>query len=144
MSVTKLEDKDSLAILREGTLGRLGCIALGWPYVVPVNYFFDGKGFYIHTLPGKKLTVQSITAYDAGRIAAGRRGERDHRFSHQGGRNNRHGRRMVRPDSHTHRRRLRRAAPKRSSGGWRGAENRGDYLHPTIAAGHCSRPLQQD
>src|SRR5215510_8885395 len=55
MSITKLEDKDSLAILREGTLGRLGCIALGWPYVVPVNYFFDGKDFYIHTLPGKKL-----------------------------------------------------------------------------------------
>jgi uncharacterized protein len=55
MGITKLGDKNSLAILRKGTLGRLGCIALGWPYVVPVNYFFDGKDFYIHTLPGKKL-----------------------------------------------------------------------------------------
>ena len=55
MSIGKLGDKDSLAILREGTLGRLGCIASGWPYVVPVNYFFDGKDIYIHTLPGKKL-----------------------------------------------------------------------------------------
>lgn len=55
MSISKLGDKDSLAILREGTLGRLGCIALGWPYVVPVNYFFDGTDFYLHTLPGKKL-----------------------------------------------------------------------------------------
>src|SRR5262249_38442606 len=55
MSIGKLGDGDSLAILRQGTLGRLGCIAAGWPYVVPVNYFFDGKDIYIHTLPGKKL-----------------------------------------------------------------------------------------
>jgi len=55
MSISKLGDRDSLAILREGTLGRLGCIAADWPYVVPVNYFFDGKDIYVHTLPGKKL-----------------------------------------------------------------------------------------
>jgi nitroimidazol reductase NimA-like FMN-containing flavoprotein (pyridoxamine 5'-phosphate oxidase superfamily) len=55
MSIGKLGDGDSLAILREGTLGRLGCIAAGWPYVVPVNYYYDGKDIYIHTLPGKKL-----------------------------------------------------------------------------------------
>jgi len=55
MNIGKLGNTDALAILREGTLGRLGCIASGWPYVVPVNYFFDGKDIYIHTLPGKKL-----------------------------------------------------------------------------------------
>src|SRR6266540_3507466 len=55
MNVGKLANTDALAILREGTLGRLGRIASGWPYVVPVNYFFDGKDIYIHTLPGKKL-----------------------------------------------------------------------------------------
>src|SRR5262245_46768105 len=55
MSIGKLGNKDALAILREGTLGRLGCIAAGWPYVVPVNYYFDGENIYIHTLPGKKL-----------------------------------------------------------------------------------------
>jgi nitroimidazol reductase NimA-like FMN-containing flavoprotein (pyridoxamine 5'-phosphate oxidase superfamily) len=55
MNIVKLRDTDTLAILREGSLGRLGCIAAGWPYVVPVNYFFDGKDIYIHTLPGKKL-----------------------------------------------------------------------------------------
>jgi uncharacterized protein len=55
MSISKLGDRDSLAILREGTLGRLGCIAADWPYVVPVNYLFDGRDIYIHTLPGKKL-----------------------------------------------------------------------------------------
>ena len=55
MNIGKLGNTDALAILREGTLGRLGCIASGWPYVVPVNYFFDGKDIYVHTLPGKKL-----------------------------------------------------------------------------------------
>jgi len=55
MSIGKLGNTDALAILREGTLGRLGCIASDWPYVVPVNYYFDGKDIYIHTLPGKKL-----------------------------------------------------------------------------------------
>jgi nitroimidazol reductase NimA-like FMN-containing flavoprotein (pyridoxamine 5'-phosphate oxidase superfamily) len=55
MSIGKLGNTDALAILREGTLGRLGCIAAGWPYVVPVNYFFDGKDIYIHSAPGKKI-----------------------------------------------------------------------------------------
>ena len=55
MSIDKLRDTDALAILSEGSLGRLGCIASGWPYVVPVNYFFDGEDIYIHSLPGKKL-----------------------------------------------------------------------------------------
>src|SRR5262245_7438898 len=55
MNIGKLKETDALAILREGILGRLGCIAAGWPYVVPVNYYFDGKDIYIHTLPGKKL-----------------------------------------------------------------------------------------
>jgi hypothetical protein len=55
MNIGRLKDTDALAILREGALGRLGCIAAGWPYVVPVNYFFDGEVLYIHSLPGKKI-----------------------------------------------------------------------------------------
>jgi nitroimidazol reductase NimA-like FMN-containing flavoprotein (pyridoxamine 5'-phosphate oxidase superfamily) len=55
MNDGKLRDTDALAILREGNLGRPGCNAAGWPYIVPVNYFFDGKDIYVHTLPGKKL-----------------------------------------------------------------------------------------
>src|SRR5262245_42899623 len=55
MNIYKIMGDDAQAILREGNLGRLGCIAAGWPYVVPVNYFFDGKDIYVHTLPGKKL-----------------------------------------------------------------------------------------
>jgi len=55
MNIGKLRDMDALAILREATMGRIGCIAAGWPYVVPVNYYFDGKDIYIHSLPGKKI-----------------------------------------------------------------------------------------
>jgi uncharacterized protein len=55
MNMGRLRETDSLAILNEGSLGRLGCIAAGRPYVVPVNYIFDGKDIYIHSLPGKKI-----------------------------------------------------------------------------------------
>jgi uncharacterized protein len=55
MNIGKLGNTDALALLREKNLGSLGCIASGWPYVVPVNYYFDGQDIYIHTLPGKKL-----------------------------------------------------------------------------------------
>jgi nitroimidazol reductase NimA-like FMN-containing flavoprotein (pyridoxamine 5'-phosphate oxidase superfamily) len=55
MSVESLPVADSIALLREKTLGRLGCVAGGAPYVVPVNYFFDGKDVYLHSLPGKKI-----------------------------------------------------------------------------------------
>jgi nitroimidazol reductase NimA-like FMN-containing flavoprotein (pyridoxamine 5'-phosphate oxidase superfamily) len=55
MNIGKLKDTDALEVLREGSLGRLGCIAADWPYVVPVSYYFDGKDIYIHSLPGKKL-----------------------------------------------------------------------------------------
>ena len=44
-------------LLRRGTLGRLACIADGEPYVVPVNYVFDGEGVLIHSLPGRKVTA---------------------------------------------------------------------------------------
>ena len=55
MNIGELRDTDAREILSEGSLGRLGCIASGWPYVVPVNYFFDGEDIYIHSLPSKKL-----------------------------------------------------------------------------------------
>jgi hypothetical protein len=57
MSIGKLRDEDALVILRDGNLGRLGCIADEEPYVVPVHYFFDGKDIYIHSLPGRKINA---------------------------------------------------------------------------------------
>ncbi len=55
MNIGRLRKEDSLAILRECNLGRLGCVAGGGPYVVPVNYLFDGRDIYIHSLPGRKI-----------------------------------------------------------------------------------------
>ena len=55
MSIGPLRDTEAMALLHAESLGRLGCISADSPYVVPVNYFFDGQNIYIHSLPGKKI-----------------------------------------------------------------------------------------
>jgi len=45
----------STQVLRSEDVGRLGCIANGWPYVVPVTYVNDGGSVYAHTGEGLKL-----------------------------------------------------------------------------------------
>jgi uncharacterized protein len=50
-----LKDNEAQALLLEGKLGRLGCIADGEPYVVPINYLFYGGFIYSHSLPGRKI-----------------------------------------------------------------------------------------
>ncbi len=57
MMIGKLTHEDGLKILNAGTLARLGCIADGEPYVVPINYLFDGENIYMHSLAGKKITA---------------------------------------------------------------------------------------
>ena len=53
--ITRLSEDDSYSLLRGGSLARLGCVAEGYPYVVPVNYVFDGDSFLVHSLPGRKI-----------------------------------------------------------------------------------------
>ena len=55
--ITRLSRDESFALLRGRRLGRLGCIADGEPYVVPVNYVFDGEtaSAVSHSLPGRKI-----------------------------------------------------------------------------------------
>lgn len=53
--ITRLSEGESRALLRGRRLARLSCIAEGYPYVVPVNYVFDGESFLIHSLPGRKI-----------------------------------------------------------------------------------------
>ncbi len=55
MTLGKLSKDEAIRMLKEGKLGRLGCIADGEPYVVPINYIFDGENIYIHSLDGKKI-----------------------------------------------------------------------------------------
>jgi hypothetical protein len=55
--IIELRQEDARALLRDGLVGRLGCIAEGEPYVVPVNYLFDGESVYVHSLPGRKIAA---------------------------------------------------------------------------------------
>ena len=42
-------------VLRQETIGRIGCYAVGRPYVVPVTYAYDGAAVYAHSREGLKL-----------------------------------------------------------------------------------------
>lgn len=55
--ITTLSVEEARALLRSARLARLGCIAGGEPYVVPVNYVFDGECAISHSLPGRKITA---------------------------------------------------------------------------------------
>ena len=43
-------------VLRSGRVARLGCLANGEPYIVPINYNFEDECIYSHSLPGLKIT----------------------------------------------------------------------------------------
>ncbi|MCX6316628.1 MAG: pyridoxamine 5'-phosphate oxidase family protein [Bacteroidetes bacterium] len=46
--------------LHTHTLGRIGCSHEGKPYVVPLNYVYDGNHIICHSLPGKKIEIMRI------------------------------------------------------------------------------------
>ncbi|HKP45295.1 MAG TPA: pyridoxamine 5'-phosphate oxidase family protein [Pyrinomonadaceae bacterium] len=50
-----ISDTDALEVIRDGKLGRLGCIDGDEPYVVPLNYLLEDGIIYSHSLPGKKI-----------------------------------------------------------------------------------------
>lgn len=55
-SVTKaLQEDEARALLSACKIGRLGCVDNGEPYVVPINYVFEGESIYSHSLPGRKI-----------------------------------------------------------------------------------------
>lgn len=53
--ISRLTAEQSYALLRGGRVAHLGVVERGEPYVVPVNYAFDGEYIYLHTLPGRKV-----------------------------------------------------------------------------------------
>ena len=55
--IRPLNSDQKTALLARRRVGRLGCIVAGAPYVVPVNYVFDGENIYSHSLPGTKITA---------------------------------------------------------------------------------------
>jgi nitroimidazol reductase NimA-like FMN-containing flavoprotein (pyridoxamine 5'-phosphate oxidase superfamily) len=50
-----MTDADARALLSKSSVGRLGCVQADEPYVVPINYYFDGRAIYSHSLPGRKI-----------------------------------------------------------------------------------------
>jgi len=55
--ISEIGYRESRELLRNQNTGRLGCCSEGLPYVIPVNYFFDGEDIYIHSMPGRKIQV---------------------------------------------------------------------------------------
>lgn len=55
MQSGRMPSAAAIDLLRNTTMGRLGCIANKIPYVVPVNYCFDGQNILIHSHPGLKI-----------------------------------------------------------------------------------------
>jgi nitroimidazol reductase NimA-like FMN-containing flavoprotein (pyridoxamine 5'-phosphate oxidase superfamily) len=43
------------ALLRRRRIGRIGCCVDDRPYVVPVNYAYDGSAVYVISGPGRKI-----------------------------------------------------------------------------------------
>jgi nitroimidazol reductase NimA-like FMN-containing flavoprotein (pyridoxamine 5'-phosphate oxidase superfamily) len=60
--ITRLTRDESVALLRGSRIGRLGCISNGEPYVVPINYIFDGESIISHSLPGRKIEAMRENA----------------------------------------------------------------------------------
>jgi uncharacterized protein len=54
--ITTLTDAQASDLLQSSRIGRLGCIVNGEPYIVPINFSFEGDCVYSHSLPGVKIT----------------------------------------------------------------------------------------
>jgi nitroimidazol reductase NimA-like FMN-containing flavoprotein (pyridoxamine 5'-phosphate oxidase superfamily) len=50
-----LDEEEARSLIAGGKMGRLGCVANGEPYVVPINYVFEDGSIYSHSLPGQKI-----------------------------------------------------------------------------------------
>ena len=53
LTQTEVED-----VLRSEVVGRIACVADGWPYIVPVTYVYDGGDFvFSHAAEGRKTAA---------------------------------------------------------------------------------------
>jgi uncharacterized protein len=66
-----LSENEIDAVLARHRIGRLGCTANDRPYVVPINYFYDGTSIYAFSAPGRKIDVmreQPLVAFQIDEI----------------------------------------------------------------------------
>ncbi len=54
LKVEDMSPADMHALLQRESFGHLGCSSDGRPYVVPMNYAYDGKELYFFTTEGMK------------------------------------------------------------------------------------------
>jgi nitroimidazol reductase NimA-like FMN-containing flavoprotein (pyridoxamine 5'-phosphate oxidase superfamily) len=45
------------SLLTQQVTGRIACVTDGIPYIVPVNYVYDGRQVISHSAPGKKIAM---------------------------------------------------------------------------------------
>jgi nitroimidazol reductase NimA-like FMN-containing flavoprotein (pyridoxamine 5'-phosphate oxidase superfamily) len=51
-----MSEAEATEVIKNGKIGRLGCVDGGEPYVVPINYLLDDDGSICsHSLPGRKI-----------------------------------------------------------------------------------------
>jgi uncharacterized protein len=55
--IGQLNKEQMQELLHHHTLGRIGCSLEGKPYVVPLNYVYDGNHIICHSLPGRKIEI---------------------------------------------------------------------------------------
>lgn len=66
-----MSDAEIDAMLARHRVGRLGCTANDRPYVVPINYVYDGMSIYSYSAPGRKIDVmreQPLVAFQVDEI----------------------------------------------------------------------------
>jgi nitroimidazol reductase NimA-like FMN-containing flavoprotein (pyridoxamine 5'-phosphate oxidase superfamily) len=51
----ELDEEQIDLVLSSEIIGRLGCIAYGRPYIVPITYVYDGRAIYAQSAEGMKL-----------------------------------------------------------------------------------------
>ncbi len=54
LKVKDMAPAEMQALLQRGSFGHLGCAREGRPYVLPMNYAYDGKDLYFFTTEGMK------------------------------------------------------------------------------------------
>lgn len=60
LKVEDIAPAEMHALLMRANFGHLGCAREGRPYVVPMNYAYDGKELYFFTTEGMKTSFISV------------------------------------------------------------------------------------
>lgn len=55
--IRQLSSDETEALLKQQTVGHMGCYDGRFPYVVPISYVYDGKYIYCYSQEGKKITI---------------------------------------------------------------------------------------